>query len=602
MSRPRSTSPMRPADTEPRPGPGPVPAAPSASDLSPLPDGAAVTAALDAIFAPFDRGDAPGLVVGVAMDGRTLYRRGFGMASLEHGARNTPHTRMRIGSTSKHFTCLAALLLAERGLLDVDAPVREHLPQLPPQPVEPTLRQLMQHTSGYRCVLDLSLLAQGLATQPRGEELRLQALQPDMNFAPGTNLLYCNSGYHLLSLVIAKAAGRPFEQAMKELLFEPLGLRDTASIPSDLDIVPGLATLHVPRPAALGGGWRRGLFPSEEVLGDGAMVSTVDDMLRWLRHLRGPERRVGSPDSWAQLFTRARLANGCEARYALGLRRHAYRGVDVIHHTGGVVGGCSQMLTVPAFGLDLVLMCNGAPAQPQMLGYAIVDAVLGDRLPEARPAHARTERYPGLAGGRFHSRESGHLLRFADLEGVLGVSVMDGPPLPLIDDGAQLSVGFEGMSASPLDLPPQGLASDPAPGALHIVEWGNASVCRRLPDPSDAAHGVHVIDATHPLVGRYHSPAMQASGAIDVVDGALRLRLVAGQGGNTFTVTPWDDEVFGLQSTDPYFPNHAAMHVESRDGRGVRSLLLNTVRSRQIRMHRVDADADTDLAAGALAS
>src|SRR5580698_9960137 len=111
---------------------------------------------LDALFAPWNRTDEPGLVVAVAKDGAVIYRRGFGMASLETGAANTPATRMRIGSISKHFTCLLALLLAEDGKLDIDAPIRSYVPELSGPGGDPTLRQLMQHRGGSRCYLDLA--------------------------------------------------------------------------------------------------------------------------------------------------------------------------------------------------------------------------------------------------------------------------------------------------------------------------------------------------------------------------------------------------------------------------------------------------------------
>ena len=126
-----------------KPDPGPSTTAPPAPKTN--------IEAIDELFKPVNRSDAPGLVVGIAQCGKILYRRGFGLASVELGVANTPRTRMRIGSTSKHFTCVAALLLAEEGKLDIDAGVRRYLPELRDLQPEPTLRQLMTHTSGYRC-------------------------------------------------------------------------------------------------------------------------------------------------------------------------------------------------------------------------------------------------------------------------------------------------------------------------------------------------------------------------------------------------------------------------------------------------------------------
>src|ERR1700679_3416902 len=115
-----------------------------------------VTEQLDALFGPGNRADEPGLVVGGVKDGATIYRRGFGMASLETSVANTPKTRMRIGSTSNHFTCLLALLLAEEGKLDMDAPIRTYIPELTGPGGDPTVRQLVQHRGGSRCYLDLA--------------------------------------------------------------------------------------------------------------------------------------------------------------------------------------------------------------------------------------------------------------------------------------------------------------------------------------------------------------------------------------------------------------------------------------------------------------
>ena len=226
-------------------------------------NGAPMTAieTLDELFQPFARSDLPGLVVGVAQRGKTVYRRGLGLASVELGVANTPWTRMRIGSSSKHFTCLAALLLAEEGRLDLDVDVRRYLPELPELDGERTLRQMMTHSSGLRDYLDLSFIVGGLAVRPKGLALPAQVRQSEANFPAGEKMLYCNGGYHLLSIAIARASGMPFEAFMKQRIFAPLGMTNTDCAPSDLEIQRGMATLHVPLPPALGGGYRRGIFP-----------------------------------------------------------------------------------------------------------------------------------------------------------------------------------------------------------------------------------------------------------------------------------------------------------------------------------------------------
>jgi D-aminopeptidase len=387
------------------------------------------TAALDALFAPWNRSDAPGLTVGIARDGQVIYRCGVGMASLESGTALTPHTRLRIGSTTKHFTAMLALLLAEAGKLDLDQPIRTFVPELEGPGGDPTLRELLGHRGGSRCYLDLGFIAHGMATPPRGRALAIQARQRARNFAPGEAVMYNNGGYHLVSEAIARAGGSPFEAQLEERFFAPLGMRDTMLLESDHIIVPRLATLHVPVPDD---GWRRGLFPTEEMRGEGGIVSTVDDMLIWAAHLRSRDR-FGALASWAELTTPGQLADGTFGIYALGLLVDEYRGRPTLHHAGGVIGGSSQLLTFPADGLDIVILANGAAgADPTALAERVADILLADMLGE-KPQEAQAVDHPWLVG-HWWSEATGMVYSIVDHEGALRMGMSGGPALPLRPD------------------------------------------------------------------------------------------------------------------------------------------------------------------------
>ncbi|MDY0747627.1 serine hydrolase domain-containing protein [Paucibacter sp. R3-3] len=539
-------------------------------------------AVLDELFQPFNRSDAPGLVVGVALHGKTLYRRGFGLASVALGVSNTPWTRMRIGSTSKHFTCLAVLLLAEEGKVDPDAGVRRYIPDLPALDAEPTLRQLMSHTGGYRCYLDLGFIADGMAIRPRGGAMAIQLRQTEANFAPGESIIYCNSGYHLLSQVIARVSGMPVEQFLQERIFAPMRMLDTASAPSDFEIHRGMATLHLPLP---GGGWQRGIFPSEEVLGEGAMISTLDDMLRWLTHLRAPlgMKTVGSAATWAQMTTLSRLNDGSATPYALGLMRHDYRGVDVIHHAGGVVGGASQMLTVPSEGLDIVMMTNGAPVSPTELAWRVVDAVLGDKLLGPRAEKASTERFRMLVGARYLSKDTGHVLGFEDVDGKLSLSFLNSPAMPLTDGGDELRIPFQELALGPLSLPAaqfEGLAETPT--GLQFSEGGKASTFECLP-----AEAPVLAEAGGALVGRYRADDLGADAEIGFDGDALNLRVHGALAVPVMPLEAFGADVFGLSSAAANLPLRGVVHVERKD-RCVTGFVLHTLRTRHLRFERQD--------------
>ena len=185
----------------------------------------------------------------------------------------------------------------------------------------------------------------------------------------------------------------------------------------------------------------RGLFPSWEVLGEGGIVSTVDDMLHWLAHLRGP-KRVGSEASWRQMLTKPHYSSGAEGVYALGLMLTPHRDVETLHHAGGVFGGSCQMLTVAGHALDVIILTNGAAANPIELATQIVDIVLGDAILGAKPAAPLQTAGHETLLGKYHSRASGTYCVIDDHAGQVNVSLHNARQMPqaLIETEAGLRV------------------------------------------------------------------------------------------------------------------------------------------------------------------
>jgi CubicO group peptidase (beta-lactamase class C family) len=543
-------------------------------------------AALDDVFQGLNRSDAPGLVVGVAQEGQVVYRRGFGMASIEHARINTPATRMRIGSVSKHFTCLAVLLLAEDGLLDADAPVTRYLPELPELLGAPTLRQLMNHTGGLRCYVDIETAAGGMALQPVGNAFAAQVQQTGANFAPGEKQLYCNGSFHLLSIVVDRVAGMPFEQFLQERIFAPLGMHDSACVPSDLQIVPGMATLHVARPAPGGAiAWRRGIFMTEELRGEGGIVSTIDDMLRWLAHLRAPQKTVGSADTWRQMTTTATLNNGQPTVYALGLFRHPYRGVETIYHHGSVYGGMCQMLTVPAHGLDIILITNGGLINHIEASRRIVDAMLAPHLKgDAAPKLAGIAAFKHLVGTQYVN-DAGLVLGFAEVSGLLAGSMWFSPPAPILrDEGQHLRVAFEDVAIGPFIFPVAELAAGhdgKAPASFTLTESGVASRFKRLPAKPPATAKVGQA-----LLGGWRSQDLDATATIAFEGDVLTMRMQGGYGQRHIVLDAVSASVLRMNVRDALLPSTSALIVERQDGKVV-GLRFSTARARGLHFERI---------------
>lgn len=537
--------------------------------------------ALDALIAPHARSDAPGLVVGVSHRSRLRLRRGAGMASLEHGVANGATTRMRIGSATKQFACLAVALLAEEGRLGLDDPVDRHLPELPYPLGVPTLRQLMTHTGGMRCHIDLASLAAGLEIQPRGTAMATMKRQAGANFAPGTALIYCNSGYHLLSVVVDRVAGVPFERFLEERIFRPMGLHDTECLPSDMELRAGMATLHVPSPDGTPGRWQRGIFVSDEVRGEGGMVSTVDDMLAWLAHLRTAPRRIGSEATWQAMFSPAVLDSGLVMPYALGLFVSRYRGLEIVYHTGAVLGGLCQMLTVPAHALDIVIMTNGAPVSPAALAKRIIDIVLADHVQgPPTPKLASVRRFGHLTGSAWRD-DGGIVMGFDDAGGKLGISYLGSPPAPLLrDEGSRLRVAMEDAGLGPFEFEVADLQPDAAgqpPRRLVLHECGRSVPMRRLP-----AKAPSVTSVASRVVGTYRSEEIDADVVVAMEGGKLVMRFTGSHGFAIVDLQPLAADLLRMAWRGEMPQSTGSLQIDPDGG-----LRINTFRTRGLRLRRV---------------
>ncbi|WP_153141407.1 serine hydrolase domain-containing protein [Paraburkholderia agricolaris] len=534
---------------------------------------------LDDIFARFNRSDAPGLVIGIAQHGKLLYRRAFGLASVELAVANTLHTRMRIGSTSKHFACFAALLLAEDGTLDIDASIRVYIPELPVLAGEPTLRQLMTHTGGYRCYLDLSVLGNVGAMMEKGDAFRYQLQQQDVNFPPGERMAYCNGGYHLLSIAIARASGMTFEAFLKQRIFEPLGMVNTDSVPGDLTVVPGRATPHVPQPD---GSYRRGVLPLEDLLGEGSIVSTAADMLIWLAHLRGT-KRIGSAASWAQMLSPARYSSGAVGTYCLGLERERYRGVEVIHHAGAVDGGASQMIAVPGHELDIIVITNGAPASPTELAWQVIDRLLGDEVLKAASPRVKTAGLEELIG-RYWSQDTRTLVELLDDKGDLGFNLLNSIALPVVADENRYCVTFPGMG--PLAFRHVQASPESDMPVIELSNCGHVDRLVRLPDVAPP-----VTEFASGLTGEYVSNDLAARATIGFDGSGLTLAVRGARSGWSSELKVISREVAATSATPGKLSVPAVLVVERDDTGRVHGFRLSTTRSMNLHFARTNDNA-----------
>ena len=331
---------------------------------------------IDALFSGCTGPDTPGLVVAATRDGALVHQGAYGMADLAQGIPLGPRTVIRIGSQTKQFTVLLALMLEREGRLDMNAPVHRYAPWLAKLPHEVTLRHLASNTSGMRDFLEMMTWS-GLALSSVSTRATARALigrHGEMNFPPGEQMIYCNTGFFLLSEIVEEVSGRSYNELLRERITGPLGMADTILQPRDSQILPRLAGHHCRAP---GGEWERAQW-GLVLGGEGGMSSTLEDMLRWQAHLLNPTPEMAP--LLARMEGATRFANGSLSMYGLGFTVTRYRGLANIGHGGGVAGGRSESVRFPGAGTGVVILGNRDDIAPFSLARRMVDVILSDRL------------------------------------------------------------------------------------------------------------------------------------------------------------------------------------------------------------------------------
>ena len=385
-------------------------------------------AAVDAVFADLTELPVPGCALGVVHDGELVYGHGYGMANLEHDIPITTETVFCTASVSKQFTAAVVAIAAMEGYLSLEDPLRRWIPELPDYGQPLTIRHALNHTSGLRDYLTLMRL-RGLRGDDfyTGEELiTVQVRQKELNFPPGSEYLYSNSGYFLLAEAVARAVGKPFKEYAEETLFGPLGMTHSHFHDDHDHIVPLRADGYAPLPE---GGFRTSMT-TLDMIGDGGVFTSIEDMIHWVTALATDGLRPGLT---AMLETRGVLTSGERIDYAMGQRHGEYQGLATVGHGGSFVGFRADVLRFPSERTNIVTLCNRADGNPSARSRAVADVVLADQLaaraPErASPAGGRGDASttspvtdPSPYVGTYHSPELDVDYDFVEVDGALFV-------------------------------------------------------------------------------------------------------------------------------------------------------------------------------------
>jgi CubicO group peptidase (beta-lactamase class C family) len=342
----------------------------------------ALVRAVDSVFSRFTpRG--PGCAVAVYENANVIFAKGYGQANLEYGVPITPTTPFIVGSVSKQFTAAAIALLVNDGRIKLTDDVRKYVPELQDYGTPITVDHLVHHTSGLRDWWELVTLA-GLRnddTYAVQDVLDMTARQRGLNFRPGEQYLYSNTGYMMLGLVVQRVTGKTLREFADERMFKPLGMTATHFHDDHTEIAPGRAAAYSP---VTGGGYRINIW-NNDLVGQGGVMTTVLDLAKWDENFY--TGKVGGPAFLALMHQRGSLSSGSALSYAFGLEIGQYRGLEIVEHTGSTGGYRSVITRFPNQHTTLVALCNVSNAAPATLARNVADVLLRDRLASGgRPA------------------------------------------------------------------------------------------------------------------------------------------------------------------------------------------------------------------------
>lgn len=334
--------------------------------------------AIDAIFSEYNNDNVPGCALGVIQDGEFIYRHGYGMANLEYDIPIDSESIFRTGSVGKQFTAANTALLAQSGAINLDDPLSQYFPEFSSWAKEITIAQLVYHTSGIRDYLQLAYLAgKGNDEDFYTDDwvIEMLARQQETNFPPGSQYLYSNSGYLLLAHLVKRVSGMSLRDYAKQNLFNPLGMTNSHFHDDHTEIVPRRASGYAPTDDGF-----HISMTTLDMVGDGGVFTSVDELLKWDRNFYNNRLGKGGPELIELLTTPGELNDGTMMDYGFGLSVEDYRGQKLISHGGSFVGFRAEMMRFPQLGFGVSVLCNRSDAEPEQLARRVADVLLVDQL------------------------------------------------------------------------------------------------------------------------------------------------------------------------------------------------------------------------------
>ena len=343
---------------------------------------------IDSLMELRQKPDEPGGVIAVIHNNNVLHQKAYGVKDWETGAKNTKNTLIDLASVAKQFTAFAILLLEEQGKLDLDADIRQYLPELPQYEYTITVRHLLQHTSGIastdllRIFGDIHLDVEWT----HQDELSLIKKYAQLNFEPNTSFVYSNGGYSLLASIVESVSGMHFAEFLRENIFEPLGMNSSLVNYTAGQEITQLAKGY----RSIPDGFEHISSVNDYSYGSGNVLSSLNDMILWGKNFLNP--KVGNEQLMDRIFnTYNTLENGDTLTYTYGFYIRDRRGLRVVEHQGGVPGFTSNLAIYPNENLVIIVMLNNQSIGSIAMTNAVAGLLLSEKFAPAEPEKPKVE-------------------------------------------------------------------------------------------------------------------------------------------------------------------------------------------------------------------
>jgi CubicO group peptidase (beta-lactamase class C family) len=354
---------------------------------------------VDSIIQSFNKANAPGFSIGIIENGKLIYSKGIGLANIETNTKNSASSIFGIASIAKQLTAACIWSLIKENKISLDDDIRKYIPEFPYYGDRILVRHMLNHTSGirnYHSIMELAGFDYDMEFHDNQTILKLACKQKGLNNTPGEKVIYGNTAYTLLAIMIERITGENLDGYAKNKIFLPLGMNHTFYRTDTTSIISNRALGYIQNEDSS----FEHLSNNQITYGAGSIGSSIEDLAIWSNVLNGLNADYLELTKF--LTTVETLPSGEIAKYGRGVMVDEYKNKKTIHHSGYGLGGQSQIIVVPELNLAVIILTNLESIDPSPLSYKILDLFLppqnAERLKSAQPFHHKKNELIKLVG------------------------------------------------------------------------------------------------------------------------------------------------------------------------------------------------------------